>query len=569
VPLLAFAGAAGFSWRQVQTEARARLTRTVDMLHEHALRSFEMQEAILTAADGRVFGMSWEEIAASREVHAFLRSLDASVPSSNAVGLVAPDGRIASFSRSPFPSPPISLADREYLRPARAGVAGTFISEVIEARPTRTRVFVLSRACSGSEGKPNSGVITSALSPSYFADFYASITEGPHDAVTLARDDGAILARYPPMPEQASWRAHPDNPLVSAAREASSGRGFLQTSLGFDRGEERLVAFRRLEKYPVFVAYGLSASVLRTAWLRRLLPPGLGAAAAAALLLWLTRRAQATAQRERLEIERRVEAERARAEAEAALRHAERVNALGHMAAGVAHDFNNTVQAVASGVRLIKEHADDPARVQRYAGLIDDAAGRAASLTRRMLDFARRDGDLGRSSCQVETVDVAATVSEACELLERTLGSGYHIHREIPLDLPRAPGVGRAEFEAVVVNLVVNARDAMPSGGVVSIVAASEDVLAEDAEPVPGLPPGRYIRISVADTGHGMDAATLARASEAFFTTKGLKGTGLGLSMARGFAEHAGGRLSIKSEVGVGTTVTLWLPAEVDGMAQH
>src|SRR3954465_15037683 len=112
VPLLAFAGAAGFSWRQVQTEARARLTRTIDMLHEHALRSFEMQEAILTAADGRVVGMSWEEIAASREVHAFLRSLDASVPSSNAVGLVGPDGRIAAFSRSPFPSPPISLADR-------------------------------------------------------------------------------------------------------------------------------------------------------------------------------------------------------------------------------------------------------------------------------------------------------------------------------------------------------------------------------------------------------------------------------------------------------------------------
>jgi two-component system, NtrC family, sensor kinase len=376
VPLLAFAGAAGFSWQQVQAEARARLTRTIDMLHEHALRSFEMQEAILTAADGRVVGMSWEEIAASREVHAFLRSLDASVPSSNAVGLVGPDGRIASFSRLALPIPPISLADRDYLRPARTGMAGTFISEVIEARPTGTQVFVLSRACSGSDGKPNGGVVTSALSPNYFADFYASIVEGPHDAVALARDDGAILARYPPMPEQAPWRAYPDNPLISAARELSDEHGFMRTSKGFDRGEARLVTFRRIGKYPVFVAYGLSASVPRAAWLRQLLPPGPGAAAAATLLLWLTGRAQATAERERLEIERRVEAERARAEAEAALRHAERVNALGHMAAGVAHDFNNTVQAVSSGVRLIKEHAGDPARVQRYASLIDDAAGR-------------------------------------------------------------------------------------------------------------------------------------------------------------------------------------------------
>src|SRR4051794_26095650 len=168
VPMLAFTGAAGLSWRQVQIEARARLTRTIDMLHEHALRSFEMQEAILTAADGRFVGMSWEEIAASREVHAFLRSLDASVPSSNAGGLVGPDGRIASFSRSEFPSPPVSFGDRDYLRPARAGMASTFISEVIEARPTGALVFVLSRARSGSDGKPNGGVVTSALSPRYF-----------------------------------------------------------------------------------------------------------------------------------------------------------------------------------------------------------------------------------------------------------------------------------------------------------------------------------------------------------------------------------------------------------------
>jgi signal transduction histidine kinase len=124
------------------------------------------------------------------------------------------------------------------------------------------------------------------------------------------------------------------------------------------------------------------------------------------------------------------------------------------MAADVAHDFNNAVQAVSSGVRLIKVHADDPVRVQRYAGLIDDAAGRAASLTRRMLDIARRDADLGRVSGQVGTVDVGVRVSEACELLERMLGSGYHIHREISLDLPRALEVGRAELEAVVVNLV-------------------------------------------------------------------------------------------------------------------
>lgn len=147
------------------------------------------------------------------------------------------------------------------------------------------------------------------------------------------------------------------------------------------------------------------------------------------------------------------------------------------------------------------------------------------------------------------------------ELLTHTLGAGYRVNLQCQECL--APVYGdRTEFETVIVNLAINARDAMPEGGTVTI-DAEEEMMSEGEPPhPPELAPGRYIRVRVIDTGTGMDEHTLARVGEAFFTTKGPgKGTGLGLAMARGFASHVGGALHIESAVGKGTTITLWLAA--------
>jgi len=190
--------------------------------------------------------------------------------------------------------------------------------------------------------------------------------------------------------------------------------------------------------------------------------------------------------------------------------------------------------------------------VERFARLAADAAQRGASITGRLLAFARR------GALRAEPVPPRPLLEGLREMLAPTLGAGIAIGVAADQGLP-ALLADKGQLETVLVNLAVNARDAMPQGGTLLLAAAPEAVL--DKTHPAGLAPGGYLRLSVSDTGTGMGAATLARASEPFFTTKPPgQGTGLGLAMARGFAHQSGGGLLIESAPGQGTTVTLWLP---------
>ena len=249
-------------------------------------------------------------------------------------------------------------------------------------------------------------------------------------------------------------------------------------------------------------------------------------------------------------------AERERAEAR--LHHAQKMEALGQLAGGVAHDFNNSAAVVLAGLALLRKRhgpalaAAGPEAARLLAGL-KDGAERGASVARRLLSFARRE--------ELHAADVApAELLDALrEVLANALGHGVHVRVEAPCGLP-ALRADRPGLETTLINLAVNARDAMPGGGTVVLGAGAEDVAPDRARDL-GLAPGAYVRLWVADTGTGMDAETLARATEPFFTSKAKdRGTGLGLSMADGFATQSGGALRIESAPGVGTTVMLWLP---------
>jgi two-component system NtrC family sensor kinase len=343
-----------------------------------------------------------------------------------------------------------------------------------------------------------------------------------------------------------------------AARALATGEPAISPAPSLADGVTRLHAVRRVEGYPVVVVHGLHEAAPRRVWLRHVVAIGGVSGALSLALLWLTWRVQRQARREAAALARerdalqaaRMEAER-RADAEAALREGQRLEALGQLAAGVAHDFRNVVQAVQGGARLIGEAATrDPGRVQALAGMVAEAAGRGAELTNRMLDFAR-----GRVGPGEAGTDPAGAVEAACTLLRATLGSRHRLACRIADGLPARVRGGRAELEAALMNLAINARDAMPAGGTVSVAAEAE-------RNPPGLARGAYARITVSDTGEGMDEATLRRATEAFFTTKPRgKGTGLGLATVRAFAEGAGGGLAIASTPGEGTAVTLRLPA--------
>ncbi|WP_162530452.1 PAS domain-containing protein [Rhodovastum atsumiense] len=270
--------------------------------------------------------------------------------------------------------------------------------------------------------------------------------------------------------------------------------------------------------------------------------------------------ARSHAELERL-VERRTaalirEAEERR-HAEKAMRQSENLAALGQLAGGVAHDFNNLLQIVENCATLIDSELSGTGNIRQYTSMISDATERGSAITQRLLAFARR------LDLRKERIDLAELLDNLREVLSHTLASTMLLRFDVRPGLPTLLA-DRGQLETVLINLAVNARDAMPDGGTLTIASRTE-VIAAEAACLMGFEPGRYIHLSLNDTGMGMDSTTLARACEPFFTTKPLgQGTGLGLSMARGFAEQSGGGLTIESEPGRGTTVTLWLPVPDD-----
>ncbi len=236
------------------------------------------------------------------------------------------------------------------------------------------------------------------------------------------------------------------------------------------------------------------------------------------------------------------------------LHEGQRLESIGQLTSGVAHDFNNLLSAASNALFLLrKNHLHDPEAL-RLADNAIAATDRGRTLTQRLLTFARQQ-DL-----DARAVDLGRLVADLEPLLTPSLGPTFRLERQLRPDIVPAL-VDAGQLELAVLNLVVNARDAMPEGGTITIAV-------DEAEPAPGatdLAPGRYVRLTVRDQGRGMDAQTLARAHEPFFTTKGVgKGTGLGLSMVHGLCAQSGGAMRIASAAGRGTTVELWLPPAPD-----
>jgi PAS domain S-box-containing protein len=251
-------------------------------------------------------------------------------------------------------------------------------------------------------------------------------------------------------------------------------------------------------------------------------------------------------------LEQRVAAAMAeREQAQEALRQSQKLESMGQLTGGVAHDFNNLLTPIVGSLDMLQRRGIGGEREQRLIGGALQSAERAKTLVQRLLAFARRQ------PLQPAAIDVPSLVEGMADLIAATSGPQVKVVVDAEPGLPPA-NADPNQLEMALLNLGVNARDAMESGGTLRISVAQETVPAENRA---GLREGGYILLSVADTGVGMDEATLARAVEPFFSTKGIgKGTGLGLSMVHGLALQLGGALTISSRRGVGTNVELWLP---------
>jgi two-component system NtrC family sensor kinase len=561
LPSAFFVATAWQSYRATRVAATERAERSAIVAREHALKLMHMNELVFDRLRSRFEGRDTADVLADRvnlEL-ALARTAD-DLPDLRSLAVWSADGRLLASSepsRSDTMSPmesrcaqmlhdgaPICLLSSLALGTEQGRAVGEPQDmdpsvPIVVARPRRT-----------VDGRFD-GLYVLGLEASSFHVFYKELLRAEHSgAIVLFREDGTMLLREP-SPEKAGRWGHAPAPLMQLVGEGQPS-GALQMNSAVD-GRPRLLAFRRVGGYPLYVASSLQLDEMRSEWYARLallaaftFPTAFGLAGVSWIALKHVRRERLALARWRGETVKRVQVEDA-------LRQTQRLEALGHLTGGVAHDVNNLLMVVSNNAYLLQRllgARGQPvdARIAKPIDAILRAVTTGARLTRQLLAFARRQ------ALRPEVIRLQDRMPQLLDLMRHSISALVTLEGHVAPDTPCVQ-VDPAELELALINLAVNARDAMPEGGQLSV-----DVRQARPEEHEGL--GRWVSIEVRDTGGGIPADLLERVFEPFFTTKAQgQGTGLGLSQVYGFCQQAGGTARIASTLGRGTTVQMLLPA--------
>jgi signal transduction histidine kinase/ActR/RegA family two-component response regulator len=547
LPLLLFFAMASFDHWLEMARSRDHVAATTDALAEHAQKVVETADLALDRVLDRVEPLDWRTISSSRDVHDFLMSLKRQLPQLESVFLVAPDGANAASSRI-FPMPPYSDTTRDYFANARLGNSALFFSEPFRSPIAGTYAFTITRP--RLKDGHFDGLAGITISAAYFESFYRSLSvQSDQSVVALVRDDGTLLVRWPTLPQHPTRLSQSSQLFHAALVGGTSGVSAGTSSLD---GHARLAGYKKLSNAPLLVSYAVDDNVYLRDWYYHLAYFAVLALIASVTIMLAGRAMLRDAADKQAALQRLVEETRRRQEAEAALQQAQKMEALGRLTGGLAHDFNNLLTAILGSLDLLQRHVGE-ARAVRLLATARKSATRGAQLTAHMLAFARRQ------EVALRPVDIAAAIRSMDDMLRGAVGPMVAIRYDLAEQIWPALA-DPVQFEVALLNLAVNARDAMPRGGELTITVAPA-ALTEGNSAALGLVPGEYVHVCVADTGMGMSESVRARALEPFFTTKGpSKGTGLGLSMVFGFATLVGGTMTLASTVGQGTKVGLYLP---------
>jgi two-component system NtrC family sensor kinase len=554
LPLALFVFASTVSWFSIHETADREIERTLDVAHEHALKVFETIDRSLSEINEIIRGIPDADIRAREEMlHLRLKQLIASLPQVKSTWVFDARGH-ALVNSLISPPPDMDFSDRDYFSAHIDRDIGTYIGEALQPRPPYhgAPFFGFSRRRQSEDGN-FTGVIQASVLPEYFGNFYARIGHEPGSFFALARTDGAVLARFPATDRDS--RFDPNGPLgqmIVAHPEA----GLITIALPTD-GIERRLGYQRLAEYPIYVAAGLETSAIRARWIATMGQHLIFGAPATALLFFLL---ALSLRRTRHLYEEAAKRE----EAEEALKHGQRLEALGQLTGGVAHDFNNLLTVIRASVDLLRRPDLPEPRRLRYIEAISDTVSRATKLTGQLLAFARRQ------TLKPEVFDVGQSVQTLGEMIGTLIGARIEIVTHVP-DEPCFVNADAGQFETAIINMAVNARDAMDGAGRLTIAVRRTAELPPPGS-TPGSPPDTqprnprgYVAVSVEDTGIGIPQELFDRIFEPFFTTKEVgQGTGLGLSQVFGFAKQSGGEVVVESDVGRGSTFTLYLPRDGD-----
>ncbi|HEX5452300.1 MAG TPA: ATP-binding protein [Stellaceae bacterium] len=556
VPLVLGAVGAYLSHRTTYDNAVNGLAEAVAVAEENTNKVLETHMLVAARIEDLLGGLSDEQIRGNEQaLHNRISAQIKDVPEVAAAWVIDADGHELVSAR-------VYPVDRTLVNSSRADFQALKNPKIrayiwaVRARSLDNGVyrpyFTVSRRLTGPDGSFR-GIIVVAVSGNYVASFYDSLLGDTAYTASVLREDGTVLAHYP----MTGVKTATAGGMLAKAMAAKRKSGIVATGMPLE-AEGSIVAYRRLADYPIYVAIGRTrASILRE-WLYSIAGyAGIGIAAAIGLMA-LTLLALRRTRREQQALAQARDAVAERAAIEAQLYQAQKMEAVGLLTAGIAHDFNNLLTVVAGHIALLESDPECPApRREKLIGLALGGCERAAALTKRLLSFARRE------PADPQPTDANEAVRGMSELPWRSMSD--QIATEFRLQPNLWPVfVDAQQLENALLNIALNARDAMAGRGTLTIETANTTFDDAYAAAHPGVTPGLYIEIRVGDTGCGMPPEVRRRAFDPFFSTKEAgKGTGLGLSQVYGFVTRFGGYCAIDSTPGQGTTIKLYLPRYV------
>ena len=554
VPAVIFCFAAWQHRTRIQEIADERIAHSLDISQEHAQSVFGTVDVLLSSVDAIASSRTDESLRPDEaELHKRMSKLIEGVPDIRSVWLFALTGKpIATSLVFPVPQT-LNNADRDYFVAQRDPNQGLYVGQVLLPRIGSEPFFSVSKKHFDSSGQI-AGISAVVISPSVFERFFEQMARNSSaSSYAMIRADGTILARYP-LATKPGIVLSEDSGFRQAVR-TNPVRARYTTISGVD-GLERTFEIQRLGVLPVYVTSSLQVGSLSSEWFEWVvlqLAFGIPFFAVLLALEYVALRRTEALYREATR----------RQEVENTLRQSQKMEAVGQLTGGIAHDFNNLLTIIIGNLQMLARDLPSDSKLHTRAEHALSGASRAADLTHRLLAYSRQQ------PLDPRPINANDVVANAEKLLVPSLGERIRIEtvRNAGLWLIEADPT---QLELAIINLAVNARDAMPLGGRLTIETSNayldENYCSNHAD----LKPGQYVMISVADEGAGMSAETVDRAFEPFYTTKkpGL-GTGLGLSQVYGFAKQSGGHVRIYSELNVGTTVHLYLPRSTAASPTH
>ncbi|SAK81372.1 sensor histidine kinase/response regulator [Caballeronia temeraria] len=533
-----------YTYGRALTETGESLERFARIIDEKANTVFSINRELISRID-EMLGSGDEDFIArgQQELHDKLARLAATQAQIAALSVLDSHGRLILSSRF-FPAPNVSVGDRADFIATRDMHATFHVSMPERGRVKNTDIVNTLSARYAKDGR-FLGEISIAVRRDYLIGFYRELAASdPALTLALHRDDGAVLARYPP----ASAPNAPDRHSVLADAFAQGEPTGLMRYVSPLDNDEKLAAWRRVDGYPVYAAAGFSIHDVRVAWWRRDVSIA-SIALIPCVALWVLIGFSL----------QRLKAEEAawhnwrgelalRRSAVAATRRLQRMGALGNLVASVAHDFNNLLMVVTSNMEMARRKGYNG--LEKEVSAVERASTNAQSLARRLLSVARRQ------PLQMQVIRLDRWMKESEPLVRASVGDKVTLGTRVP-DATWPVRVDATELTSALINIAVNAKDAMPHGGDFRIECSN----VRHVDPRESLASGEYVVISCKDSGMGMRPDVAKQAFEPLFTTKGAgAGTGLGLAQVLAMAEQAGGTARLSSAWGFGTTIDIYLP---------